>query len=103
MKEQLKGKAYNADLVWWKIYESLNLYSGVASYISDDGEDIMEIRYDDGMLIDVGKSSEENVYYITVVMSDDEEGWKKPWYELTVIDKEHLYRHIQETIVRFRS
>lgn len=87
--------------MWWKIYESLNLFGGTLNFIGDDLEDMIEIRYPDGMLIDVGKY--EDTYCIIVVLSDDPDGWQNLLLELPVTDKKDLYRRIQETIIRFRN
>ena len=47
--------------MWWKKYESLNLLGGRINYISDDLEDMIEISYSDGMFIDIGKPTRENI------------------------------------------
>ena len=87
--------------MWWKIYESLNLFGGTLNFIGDDLEDMIEIRYPDGMLIDVGKY--DDIYCIIVVLSDDRDWWQNLLLELPVTDKKDLYRRIQETIIRFRN
>ena len=88
--------------MWWKFYETLHLYGGTANYIFDDFEDMIEISYPDGMLIDVGKAEDDN-YYITVVSSDDEKGWREPLEIVSVADKKDLYGKIQETIEKHRK
>ena len=55
---------------WYDEYKGLNLLNGVVSFISDDDEDIIEIHYSDGMLIDVGYIKDMNSYVITVVSND---------------------------------
>lgn len=87
---------------WCDEYKSLNLYSGKIEFISEDDEDMIEIRYSDGMLIDVGKPTASNIYYITVLSSDDIVGWQNPLAELSVANKVHLVDKIQETITEFR-
>lgn len=89
--------------MWWKIYESLDTFGGTLNYIGDDLEDMIEISYNDGMFIDIGKSEKMNIYYITVVASNDRNGWKNPLFELPVDNKNDLYSRIQETIIKFRS
>ena len=88
--------------MWWGIYESLNLHGGRINYIGDELEDMIEIFYQDGMLIDIGKSSKDNIYYITVVLSNDIEGWRNPLEIISVIDKKDLYYKMQETIEKYR-
>lgn len=88
---------------WWDDYRSLELCGGTISFILEDDEDMIEIHYADGMLIDVGKPMATNQYCISVVSSDDEPGWKNPIQEMTVANKEELFRRIQETIFNFRQ
>lgn len=88
---------------WWDDYQSLNLCNGKIAFILEDDEDMIEIAYDDGMLIDVGKPTSTNHYCITVVSSDDEAGWKNPISEIVVINKQDLVWKIQETILKFRQ
>ena len=87
---------------WWNEYDQLSLYGGNITFITDDGEDMIEIEYCDGMLIDVGKSSCDNFYYVTVVSSNDETGWKTPLMEIAVADKKYLIDQIQKAILQFR-
>lgn len=89
--------------MWWEKYNSLNLFNGTVKYICDECEDMIEIRYNDGMLIDVGKAEKDNVYYVTVVSSDDSVGWNNPLAEVAVNDQEDLYDVIQSTIIKFRN
>ncbi len=89
--------------MWWKRYETLDTFGGTLKYIGEDLEDMIEISYDDGMFIDIGKSEKTKIYYITVVSSNDKIGWKNPLLELPVYDKMDLYDRIQETIVKFRK
>ena len=88
---------------WWDDYQSLNLCGGTISFISEDDEDMIEITYADGMLVDVGKPIATNKYCITVVSSDDERGWKNSLLEITVSKKEDLFQKIQEIIFQFRQ
>lgn len=88
---------------WQKNYRELNLCNGKIKFISDDDEDMIEIFYDDGMLIDVGKPTESNYYYITVVSSNDEKGWQYPLIEVEVRSKQDLVDKIQKTIFNLRQ
>lgn len=93
----------NPSQSWWDDYQCLNLYNGKINFISDDDEDMIEILYDDGMLIDIGKPMAATYYQIIVVSSDDEIGWHQPISEIKVIDKQELIMKIQETILQFRQ
>ena len=42
--------------MWQKEFKPLELRGGHISYICNDDEDMIEITYPDGMLIDVGKA-----------------------------------------------
>lgn len=87
---------------WYDDYNKLNLSGGKISFILDDDEDMIEIHYKDGMLIDVGYIERMHSYFITVVSSDTEEGWKQPVEEVKVEDKTVLADKIQETIYKYR-
>ncbi|MDO4157276.1 MAG: hypothetical protein Q4D37_10960 [Oscillospiraceae bacterium] len=82
--------------MWWKIYESLNLFGGTLNFIGDDLEDMIEIRYPDDMLIDVGKY--DDIYCIIVVLLDDQDGWQHLLLELPVADKKDLYRQYKRQL-----
>ena len=88
---------------WWDDYRSLDLCGGTISFILEDDEDMIEINYADGMLIDVGKPMATNQYCITVVSSNDALGWRNPIQEITVANKEDLFQKMQETIFKFRQ
>ena len=88
---------------WWDEYQGLTLCNGKIRFILEDDEDMIEITYDDGMLIDVGRPTSTNYYCITVVASNDKTGWEKPISEIMVTDKHDLFRKIQETILKFRQ
>ena len=88
---------------WTDTYQSLDLKNGKIEFICEDDQDMIEIRYDDGMLIDVGYIAEERKYYITVVESDDANGWEKPLVVREADCKEKLFSEIQKTIFEFRN
>lgn len=89
--------------MWWEAYKDLDLLGGHIHFICDDDEDMIEILYDDSMMIAVGKLVCNGLYYITVVASDDVDGWKKPVAEITFGDKRELYNRIQSTIFQYRG
>ena len=88
---------------WYDAYKKLDLCGGQIAFLLEDDEDMMEIRSRDGMLIDIGKPTASNRYYVTVVSSDDEAGWQKPLAEIAVADKRDLLQKIQETILTYRT
>ena len=87
---------------WYDDYKKLDLLGGKISFIIEDDEDMIEIHYKDGMLIDVGYIERMHSYFITVVSSDTIEGWKQPVEEVKVEDKTVLADKIQETIYKYR-
>ncbi len=89
--------------MWWKPFETLDLHGGRINFIWDDCEDMIEIFYPDGMMIDIGKPERMDLYVITVVTSNDAAGWKQPLAEMEVPDRMDLFDRIQETIIRFRK
>ena len=84
--------------MWWQVYDTLDLRGGKVAYILDDDEDMIEITYPNGMLIDVGKAEHTRLYYITVVASDDTAGWQHPLYEQPISDKAALPACLQRVI-----
>ena len=87
---------------WHDDYKKLDLLNGKISFILEDDEDMIEIHYRDGMLIDVGYIELLNAYFITVVTDDTAQGWKNPLEEIKVVDKTALVDKIQETIYKYR-
>lgn len=92
---------------WWSVYETLDLRGGKAEYLVDECEDMIEIHYEDGMCIDIGKyaadSPADSVYCITVVPSDDINGWQNIIETVEVNHKKDLYDKIQETIYKYQT
>ena len=88
---------------WYDTYSTLKLCGGNIEFILEDDEDMIEIRYKDGMLIDIGKPTLSKGYFITVVAADDGEGWTNPLAEIAVADKADLFQIIQETIFNYRT
>ena len=86
---------------WYDVYKNLDLLSGKIEFILEDDQDMIEIHYNDGMLIDVGYIEDLQSYYITVVSTDNEKGWEKPLEEIEVKSKDKLYEKIQETIYKY--
>ena len=88
---------------WQDDYKNLNLMSGKISFILEDDEDMIEIHYEDGMLIDVGYIERMHSYLITVVSNDTDEGWGNPLEEINIENKAELFDKIQETICNYRK
>ena len=88
---------------WSDDYKKLNLSGGKISFILEDDEDMIEIHYKDGMLIDVGYIERMHSYLITVVSNDTDECWKNPLEEIKVESKTELFDKIQETICNYRK
>ena len=77
---------------WYDDYNKLNLSGGKISFILEDDEDMIEILYKDGLLIDVGYIAHLSSYFITVVLNDD---WTKPIEEIGVKNKAILFDEIR--------
>lgn len=95
-------KKVNVMSNWIEEYSNLDLKNGEIKFICDDDQDMIEIRYDDGMLIDVGYVEEDRKYYITVVKSDDKNGWQNPLEIVEVGLKEVLSAEIQKIVIKYR-
>ena len=85
---------------WFDAYKNLKLLNGKIRFIFEDDEDMIEILYKDGLLIDVGYIAHLSSYFITVVLNAD---WTKPIEEICVKDKLILFEEIQKTIYKYRS
>ena len=88
---------------WYDDYKELDLLGGKISFILEDDEDMIEIHYKDGMLIDVGYIERMHSYLITVVSNDTDEGWENPLEEINIENKAELFDKIQETICNYRK
>ncbi len=88
---------------WYDEYKKLDLLNGNISFVSKDDEDMIEIHYEDGMLIDVGYINHLNSYFITIVSNNTEECWKNPLGEIKIENKAELFDKIQETIYKYRK
>ena len=88
---------------WSDDYKKLDLSDGKISFILEDDEDMIEIHYEDGMLIDVGYIERMHSYLITVVSNDTDEGWENPLEEINIENKAELFDKIQETICNYRK
>ena len=88
---------------WWEEYTALDLCGGELTPIVEDDEDMLEIRYPDGGMIDVGLLSVNNMYCITAVVSDDETGWAAPLFSIEIDTREQLAATLQAAIYKFRK
>ena len=85
---------------WFDDYKNLDLINGKISFILEDDEDMIEILYKDGLLIDVGYIEKLSSFFITVVSNND---WTNPIEEIKVENKKDLLDQIQKTIYKYRS
>ena len=88
---------------WLLPFLSIDLCGGTLVPIVNDDEDMLEIRWSDGMWIDVGFIEKESTYYITTVADDTLEGWNNPLSVIAIIDREELPTVLQTEIYRCRS
>lgn len=88
---------------WREAFRGLVLRGGEIAFLNEDGEDMLEVRYRDGMVIDVSYIEHWRAYSVSVFSEDTKEGWQSPLEELTVDDKEALPARIQEMIDKHRG
>lgn len=88
---------------WVKPFLTLDLCGGTLVSILNDDEDMLEIRWSDGMWIDVGFIEEEKTYYITTVANDTLESWNNPLSVLKTSNRMDLVNMIQQEIFRCRK
>ncbi len=87
----------------WELFASLDLRGGVLETIEDDGQDMLEIHYPSGMMIDVGYIEDDRTYYVTAVADKSVAAWNAPLAEASVTDKAALPGLIQQVIDRITS
>ena len=87
---------------WWREFDDIDLHGGEINFIENDGQDMIDVAYHDGMFIDVGLDNDK-IYNVTVVESNDEEGWKTPLCVRQFADREKLHDQLQDVIERFRA
>lgn len=54
-------------------FDDIDLQGGEATFIEPLGEDMLEVRYANGYMVDVGFIDKEKTYYVTIVKDDN---WK---------------------------
>lgn len=108
-KSPKKGEVWEADVFyrirmtnWQDAYRGLDVRGGRLLFLLDDHEDMIEIRYPDGMVIDVGYIEHWRSYCITVLAGDTKEDWQNPIEELLVDSKDELAAHIRAMIDKHR-
>lgn len=87
---------------WAKEFDDIDYLGGEVFFITDDSQDMIEVRYNDGMFIDVGLDN-DNIYNITVLPSNDQQGWEHPLCVVRFSDRAMLHDKLQEIIERFRD
>ena len=87
---------------WIAPFLAMDLCDGALVPIVNDDEDMLEIRWDDGMWIDVGFIRDEETYYITTVADDTLESWNNPLSVLKTQNRTELIEIIQHEIFRCR-
>lgn len=88
---------------WSTPFFSLELLGGTLTPLVNDDEDMLEIRWNDGMWIDVGFIKEENTYYVTTVADETLESWNNPLSVIEVKNRADLQAVLQKEIIRCRS
>ena len=87
---------------WLIPFLALDLCGGTLVPIVNDDEDMLEIRWTNGMWIDVGFIKDEETYYITTVADDTLESWNNPLSVLKTQHRTELIEIIQHEIFRCR-
>lgn len=93
---------YTDKNLWTDTYKNLELKNGIIEFFTDDDQDMFTVTYSDKMMIDVGFIEEEKTYYITVVSSDDEQGWAAPIEVIETKMKSELFDIVQRVILKYR-
>lgn len=87
---------------WVIPFLSLDLRGGKLVPILNDDEDMLKIKWPDGMWIDVGYMYRENKYCITAVADDTLESWNNPLSVTEITDRTELPIALQKEILRCR-
>ena len=100
-RKNLQSKNVSSD--WTVPFKCLNLLDGKLITILDDDEDMLEIKWKDGMWIDVGYIENKKTYYITTVSNDTLDAWNHPLSVIEIQNREELLTALQQEIIRCRS
>ncbi len=88
---------------WLIPFSAIDLCGGTLIPIVNNDEDMLEIRWTDGMWIDIGFIKDEGTYYITTVADDTLESWNNPLSVIAITIREELLSALQKEIYRCRS
>ena len=85
---------------WTEEYKTLDLCGGSGRFISENGQDMMEIFLLNGFMVDVGFIQEDKCWIVTIAQAKD---WHAFHMEKAVSDRARLYEEIQSAIYRAAS
>ena len=91
---------------WWSVYADLDLCGGKLITISDDDQDMLEVKYQNGAMIDVGYVELENndfVYEITATKDDTVESWNAFIIRVEIHEKNLLANNLQNVIYQIQD
>ncbi len=91
---------WSNDAPWTEEFKRLDLCGGSGRFISENGQDMMEIFLPDGFMVDVGYIEEDKCWVVTVAKTED---WHAFHMEQTVSDRARLYAAIQSAVYRAAS
>lgn len=83
---------------WWREFDDIDWRSGEPNFITNDDHAMIEVRYTDGLSIDVGR---ENSGIYTITVTDGET--KEVLCTVNIADREKLHDKLQEIVERFRE
>ena len=83
---------------WWREFDDIDWRSGEPNFITNDDHAMIEVRYTDGLSIDVGREN-SGIYAITVTDGES----KEVLCTVNIADREKLHDKLQEIVERFRE
>lgn len=88
---------------WAESFSKIDIFGGEFTFIENNGQDMFEIIWPDGMIMDVGYIEEDKTYYITTVTEDSSWAWNNPLSEAAITNRRELIPTLQKEIKKCRS
>ncbi len=93
---------------WWSVYANLDLCGGELITISDDAQDMLEVKYPNGVMIDVGYveseyKSEGFIYVITGVKDGTIGAWNDYIIKVHIHNRSILSKTLQYVIYQVQG
>ena len=80
---------------WTEKYAAIDFKGGVLEFWEDRGEDMLEVWYENGCLIDVGYNQRLDTFFVIIIKDDD---WAVPVRTMAVRREQDLVSAIRTAV-----